>query len=234
MRSWLIAGLNALLFGMPAVVGAQPAQPEPYDLKGDRLGMDLDQFKANHKEPGAWFIENVCVQSKCKPEKVWKSRLQCKEETAITTFCTLSSTIAEIPAGVSAFFIEKKLVALNVSFTSRDDWFTSVFQALTTKLGPPVSQTQTRVGAVIHWDNGASVALLQQHSCYSPRLLGAAAYGWSDEISSSLRGQDCAENGALSYRDSRVLYVHRALGATAQQRIDEAIKNRAAKSRSDI
>lgn len=234
MRRLLILGLTASLIGTSSICGAQTPQGEPYDFKGDQLGMDLEQFKLKHREPGAWLIQNVCVNQQCKPEKVWKPRLDCKEDASVTAFCSFSSTIAEIPAAVTAFFVDKKLVTINVSFAWRDEWFVAVAQALTAKLGAPVSRTDGRSGPVLRWDNETSVALIQLHACYSPRLLGPDPRGWSDEIVSLLRGQDCADRGLLTYQQSRVLFVHRALGAAAQQRIDEAIRSRAARSRSDI
>lgn len=149
MRNLLILGLSTSLLGTTPICGAENPQGEPYDFKGDRLGMELGRFKLNHREPGAWVIENVCVKGKCKPDKVWKPRLDCKEEASVTAFCTFSSTIAEVPATVTTFFIDKKLVVINVSFAWRDQWFVAVVQALTTKLGPPVSRTDGRNGPVL-------------------------------------------------------------------------------------
>jgi hypothetical protein len=109
-----------------------------------------------------------------------------------------------------------------------------VWGALDAKLGASISSVQDRSGIFVLWDNGASIARLQQHSCTSKDFLVGPMEGWIDEINFLLKAYKCPNQGILTYQESSVIYLHKVLGATAPERLQATIKERAAKARSDL
>lgn len=223
---------------------SQSGQDDLYDFKGDRLGMSLKEFQAAHRNPGHSELQTGSCDKKgaCKTVEVWKPDMNCKEVTKVITVCWYQTTVVNVGTNVNALFADGELAAVRVLFNF--GYLAAVQDAMVTKLGTPTSsiagQRQTD-GFMVRWENGVSVAELQAHDCENGKGAAIAAAnpqgqlpGWSWDISYALQAHYCGLEDVLSYQDSRILYVHKALGSLAQKRIEEAVQEATAKARKDI
>ncbi len=135
-RPWCagVCGLLLLAFSGCEQSQAGPAKAEAYTVKGDQLGMDLQEYQRKH--PGA------CTEA-------GKS-----DRGAGDVVCpTPNSSYAGIKAERQAGFYHGKLFEISYTFSSTDA--DDMIAALKTKFGDP-SKDDVGGGSALIWRNGIS------------------------------------------------------------------------------
>jgi hypothetical protein len=226
------AGAIAVLL-ISATTYAQTPTPlatdNHYTFKGDRLGMTLGDFKAEHHEPGVWVFA-------AGGKKEWNSALQCKAETSAITTCFYNTTIASIPANANETFIDGKLATISLSFTYGARYFSPVLEALNAKLGAAkwsvIPEGNAGPDRAVVWDNDISIAELQPHVCSSPGAPSIEAF--SADVALMLQGKYCSHDQFLSYGYSRVLFVDKESASKLPARIAEGAAESRRKANGDL
>jgi hypothetical protein len=177
-----------LLMGMLVSQVSEPPEPEPFSFKDDKLGMNLEDFKARRRNPGQW--ENKLTRTvgskdsaSSSPGKGWEwvSDMKCKESVKAVTECDYTDTITNIPSRVTAIFADGKLAAIHLLYWDARDVLVAgthvsagdrTWQALIAKLGPakvariradfPITGNTRRI---LRWDNGVSAVEFQNDPC---------------------------------------------------------------------
>jgi len=230
MKKLSFVALVVLLHTLPLAAQSQEKQADAYDFEGDRLGMSIGEFTANHPGQGYWVY---C--QKCKDQKEWDSTL-CEKNSDLKALgfmvCDYAGTITNLSAHVDAIFADGKLATISVEFSRPSiQALALVTEGLTDKLGPPTGEIKAAVsrsgGIVLFWENSTSIAEFEEHWC------GAPLSDWNTDISETLEGKSCGPKDSVVLYNSRVLYVYKPLGHLLQERIDEAAKEAIDKAQSE-
>lgn len=137
--------------------------PTPYELKGDRLGMTLDEFKAKYARRVGAFQLPLCSDSS--PGQVIEAlRTEAWFDAAglVNARVDLPSesnppTVAGVKTELMLYqFVDGKLYRITVLFDT--EAFHHVRQALIAKLGAATTERQDPVAHI--WDNGVSAVKL--------------------------------------------------------------------------
>src|SRR5712691_625255 len=173
MRRTLFGVFAALLLASPFTANCQTDQAEPYEFKGNRLGADLGEFKSRHH--GQLSIRGG-------------KRESCENEAKGFVVCGFPETVAGVPAAAGFLFVDGRLVAIHLSFSYSTDYLSSIFSALSDKLGVPAySDSRPRgEGAIKRWENSAAIVELHEHTCDKPITLRGSLYSWGTQIWSAL------------------------------------------------
>jgi hypothetical protein len=200
MRNTLLCGLAAVLLTGPLLSQMwRPPEPEPFSFKDDKLGMNLEDFKAKHGDPGRWenkITRAVGSKDSASPSPgkgwEWVPDMKCKENVKAVTRCDYMDTITGIPARATAIFADSKLAAIHLLYWDARDVLVAgtyvpagdrTWQALIAKLGPPkVARVRAdfpvngHTRRILRWDNGVSavvqrLTILRWHSGNSSRTL---------------------------------------------------------------
>lgn len=248
MRNTLLCGLAAvLLTGSLLSQMWRPPEPEPFSFKDEKLGTNLEDFKAKHGNPGRWENKTTrAVGSKdsaSPPGKGWEwvPDMKCKENVKAVTRCDYMDTITDIPARATAIFADSKLAAIHLLYWDAPDVLVAgtyvpagdrTWQALIAKLGPP---KVTRVRAdfpinghtrrILRWDNGVSAVEFQNDPCND-----SLSYAGIAEI---LQGRYC-DSPDTSNTTISIWYVHKELSTLVFTRSKEAGESSDKKARSDL
>jgi hypothetical protein len=222
---------------------SQTAIPEPFSFKSDKLGMGLDDFRTNHRDPGEW--ENKVTRSvgshdsaKPSPGKNWEwvPSVKCKENVKAVTVCDYMDTITNVPARATATFADGKLASINLLYWDAPNVLVAgkyvpagdvTWQALIAKFGTPQS-TDIRpdfpisgnTRRILRWDNGVSIVEFENDPCNG------------DEIREIIQGHYC-ESPNTSTTTISIWYVHKALAELIYVRRKED-DNATKKARSDL
>ncbi len=160
----LILGL--IVAAISGQVQSQTASP-PYDLKGDRLGMSLEDFKAKYRHSvrgdprEAPFCED-------KGNGLTECQIYFPFEKAEGK---AAETIANVPADLMFEFVDGKLWGISAVFKQTD--FETVKKGFTEKFGDPKSSESrmyqnafgaTFSGQILGWNNGTSTILLVERN----------------------------------------------------------------------
>lgn len=157
---------------------------EPYDLKGDRLGMSLDAFKAKYarrvRRPGQEFRrledrDEPEIAPNCFPSQPWHGGagiITCSIVLSFEDRKQAGATIAEVETEVLLHdFVDGKLYSIRALLPH--DGYHKVKQGLVAKHGPPKReqevQLKTRLGAsftgeLLVWENDVSRIYLEEFS----------------------------------------------------------------------
>jgi hypothetical protein len=215
----------------PSIVLSQPAQIEPYDFKGVRLGASLDEFKTKYRTPGKTVLKGH--------EQVWQPDMACREEAEGITTCSpnAGTTITGRRASLVFLFAEGRLATIALGSSGWN--FGSVHEAVSQRFGAPVSDVSGGAGRVVRWDNGVSIIELDELACArdaSETFLGSAVARpryWGAQIAAILEGRygDCQ---VLEGQRGSITYVHKDLGANAVGLLRRAAEKAKNKARSDL
>jgi hypothetical protein len=145
-------------------IGLQPeGGPEPYELKGDRLGMTLDEFKKKHARKVGGMMLPYCSDST--PGQVnamlWSEPWHAAAG-LITARSDLPSennppTIAGVKTEQYLYhFVDGKLFRITVLFDT--EAFHLIHEAMLKKHGPPQRKFEDRMEII--WENGLSTIKL--------------------------------------------------------------------------
>jgi hypothetical protein len=158
--------LSLIVAAISSHAQSQTANP-PYDLKGDRLGTSLEDFKAkyHHSISGDTRQAPFCTDkenglTECQIywpfEKLQRNAVE---------------TIANAPADLMFQFVDGKLWEISAVFNQKD--FETAKKAFIEKLGDPKSNESkvyenafgaTFSGLILGWDNGTSTILLVERN----------------------------------------------------------------------
>jgi hypothetical protein len=168
---WLILSLIVAISSSSGQMQSQTASP-PYDLKGDRLGMSLGDFRDKHHRN----VGDVDVKGKYHEDA--HQAPFCEDKGNGLTECQIyfpfekaegkaAETIANAPADLMFEFVDGKLWGISAVFKQAD--FETVKKGFTEKFGDPKSSESkmyqnafgaTFSGQILGWNNGTSTILL--------------------------------------------------------------------------
>jgi hypothetical protein len=149
-------------------LGLQPeGQPLPYDLKGDRLGMTLEEFKTKHSRRVGVVMMPYCADSSPGQANamLWSEPWHVAAGLVNARIDLPSENNPPTIAGVRTelflyHFVDGKLYRMTVLFDT--EAFHLIHNAMVQKYGPPAKENKERMELV--WDNGASAIKLTRGS----------------------------------------------------------------------
>lgn len=174
-----------LVLAFAVSAGGEAIAAEPFDLKGDRLGMLLTDFRAKyartvqgHNEPAPFCsdtrpgkrIEPLLSEEWFQQAGIVTCRLNFLFEEVRRRPGDLQTTVANVQTKILVYhFVDDRLFRITVWLPH--DGFADVKSAMVEKFGPPKSLTKEAYqnafgakfdGETLAWDNGSSAAMLAE------------------------------------------------------------------------
>lgn len=149
-------------------LGLQPeGQPLPFDLKGDRLGMTLEEFKTKHSRRVGVVSMPYCADSSPGQGNpmLWSEPWHVSAGLVNARIDLPSENNPPTIAGVRTelflyHFVDARLYRMTVLFDT--EAFHLIHNAMVQKYGPPAKESKER--GELAWDNGASAIRLTRGS----------------------------------------------------------------------
>jgi hypothetical protein len=232
MKKVLFIASIVLLYISPLIVQSQEKKAGPYDFKGDRLGMSIQDFNAAHyhliKQFGNTYLEPPPSCS--------------KQIIDGYTLCQYDSSIGGISTSVEVLFTDGVLTAINLRFSRIAANLTLFTDGLTAKYGTPTTslisaaQGVSPSGIVLFWENESSVVEFQQNHCGFELPNHLEVERWGFDMAEASRGVYCddAKSDRISLGLSRVFFVYKPLANLLSSRVREAVQKAVDKTKSDF
>ncbi len=166
MKKTVTTAIALSVLGMSAYAQQSGDYPNPFDFKGDALGMTYEAFVKAHHEPGYFVMENACdSKGKCKVQKIWKMQMHCDAVVDSVSICSAPTKILnDVQVTAIYLFVNNKLTSIKVSIPSYVA--INVVDSLSAKFGSPSKRLATQVlGLTSEWGNSSSYMYFSEKAC---------------------------------------------------------------------